>query len=142
MLLRVILCSLLVVWGPCLAAQEGCPVKAAVAPQYPPIAVLARLSGSVAVRVVVDQSGNVTQADATKGHPVLKKAAREAAKKWKFEIAPAPSRTTLLEFDFKVLPEKSDLESETTFMPPNKVEVRKRPPESTVSDRTDLPGPH
>lgn len=142
MLLRVILCSLLVVWGPCLAAQEGCPVRAAVAPQYPPIAVLARLSGTVAVRVVVDQWGNVTQADATRGHPVLKKVATEAAKKWKFEIAPAPSRTTFLEFDFKVLPEKSDLESETTFMPPYKVEVRKRPPESTVSDRADLPGPH
>ena len=142
MLLRVILCSLMVAWGPSLAAEEGCPVRAAVAPQYPPIAVLARLSGSATVRVVVDQSGNVTQADATSGHPVFKKAATEAAKKWKFEVAPALSRTTLLEFDFKALPEKSDLESETTFMPPNEVEVRKRPPKSTVTDRADLPSPH
>jgi TonB family protein len=133
MLLRVVLCSLLLAWSPLLAAEESCRVKAAVAPQYPPIAVLARLSGSVAVRVVVDQSGNVTHADATGGHPVLKKTATEAAKKWKFEVAPAQSRTTLLEFDFEILPEKADLESETTFMPPNRVQVKKRPPESTVS---------
>lgn len=142
MLLRVILCSLLVACGPSLEAGEGCPVTAAVAPQYPPIAVLARLSGSVIVRVTVDEAGTVTRADATRGHPVLRRAATEAAKKWKFEIAPDSSRTALLEFDFKVLPEKSDLEGETTFMPPNRVEVRKRPPEPTVSDRADLPGPH
>ena len=100
-------------------------VKAAVAPEYPPIAVAGRVSGVVSVRVVIGDSGVVTQADVIQGHPMLKTAALEAAQKWRFEAGSAA--TVSLKFNFAVLPEKADKESEVTFLPPDEVEVRKRP---------------
>ena len=54
------------------------------APPYPLVAKAARARGTVAVRVVVDEQGNVVSAFATSGHPLLQAAAVEAAKQAKF----------------------------------------------------------
>ena len=53
-------------------------------PAYPPIAKAARASGTVTVQVVVDEDGNVSEAKALSGHPLLREAAVEAAYKAKF----------------------------------------------------------
>jgi TonB family protein len=58
------------------------------APQYPAIAREAHASGSVNVRVLIDGDGNVVEAAATSGHPLLRAAAQAAAKEAKF----APTR--------------------------------------------------
>jgi len=58
------------------------------APQYPAIAREAHASGSVNVRVLIDGDGNVVEAAATSGHPLLRAAAMAAAKEAKF----APTR--------------------------------------------------
>lgn len=55
-----------------------------VEPTYPPLAKAARVNGSVVVEVTVDESGNVIAARAISGHPLLKIAAVEAARGWKF----------------------------------------------------------
>lgn len=53
-------------------------------PPYPPAARAVRASGSVAVQVLVDESGNVVTASALSGHPLLRSAAVQAARSAKF----------------------------------------------------------
>ena len=53
-------------------------------PAYPPIARAAKASGTVTVQVVVDEDGNVSEAKAVSGQPLLREAAVEAAYKAKF----------------------------------------------------------
>jgi len=54
------------------------------APRYPEEAKAGRASGTVTVRVVVDESGNVISASAVGGHPLLQQAAADAARQAKF----------------------------------------------------------
>ena len=53
-------------------------------PAYPPIARAAHASGVVNVQVTVDESGNVTSANAVSGHPLLKQSAVAAARQARF----------------------------------------------------------
>ena len=53
-------------------------------PPYPPVAKAARASGTVTVAVTVDEEGNVTEAAAVSGHPLLQAAAVAAARQAKF----------------------------------------------------------
>lgn len=54
------------------------------APLYPPLAKTARLTGTVAVSVLVDESGKVTQAQAVSGHALLRQSSMEAACRARF----------------------------------------------------------
>ncbi|MFL6257004.1 MAG: energy transducer TonB [Pyrinomonadaceae bacterium] len=54
------------------------------APEYPPIAKGARVSGTVAVHIVIDEKGNVEEATAVSGHPLLQPPSVEVARKAKF----------------------------------------------------------
>jgi protein TonB len=54
------------------------------APPYPVIARAAHASGDVTVRVVIDGEGNIIEATAISGHPLLRAAAQAAAKEAKF----------------------------------------------------------
>lgn len=60
--------------------------KAISLPQapYPPIARAAKASGSVTVQVLVDENGNVVDAGAVSGHPLLKAGCVAAARSAKF----------------------------------------------------------
>jgi len=58
------------------------------APEYPAMARDAHVTGSVNVRVVIDGEGNVVEATAVSGHPLLRAAAMAAAKEAKL----APTR--------------------------------------------------
>lgn len=53
-------------------------------PPYPPAARAVRASGSVAVQVLVDESGSVVSARALSGHPLLRASAVQAARSAKF----------------------------------------------------------
>jgi TonB family protein len=57
------------------------------APQYPPLAKAARISGSVEVEVVIDPHGDVIDARAVSGHPLLKEPAVASARQWTFDTA-------------------------------------------------------
>ena len=66
-------------------------------PQYPSIAKTARAQGTVAVKVEIDENGNVIAAQAISGHPLLQQAAVTAARQAKFEptsIDGQPVKTT------------------------------------------------
>ena len=54
---------------------------------YPPIAKQMKASGEVQVAITIDENGRVIEAKATSGHPALRPAAEEAAKKWVFKPA-------------------------------------------------------
>ena len=56
-----------------------------IEPGYPPLAKAARVTGSVVVEITIDENGNVELARAVSGHPLLKEAAANAAKSWKFK---------------------------------------------------------
>jgi TonB family protein len=55
-----------------------------VGPEYPPLAKAANVSGTVVVEITVDETGDVISARAISGHPLLKDAAVDAARQWKF----------------------------------------------------------
>ena len=55
-----------------------------VAPIYPPMARRVNASGAVQVAITINENGRVIKAKAISGHPALRSAAEEAAKKWVF----------------------------------------------------------
>lgn len=74
------------------------------APAYPEIAKMAGASGTVAVQVVVDEQGRVISAQATSGHPMLRKAAVDAALRARFSptlLSGVPVKVTgLINYNF------------------------------------------
>jgi protein TonB len=56
-----------------------------VEPPYPPLAKAARVAGAVPVEIMIDESGAVISARALGGHPLLKDAAVNAARGWRFK---------------------------------------------------------
>ncbi len=75
-----------------------------VQPPYPALAKAAGAEGAVQVAITVNENGEVTTTEAVSGHPLLKEAALEAAKEWKFkqtELAGKPVKVQgLLTFNF------------------------------------------
>ncbi|HJQ71378.1 MAG TPA: TonB family protein [Blastocatellia bacterium] len=55
-----------------------------VTPEYPQLALEARVSGSVVVEITVTEEGTVMSARAISGHPLLRDAAVDAARGWEF----------------------------------------------------------
>ena len=73
--------------------------KAISKPQavYPPAAKAARVSGTVAVQVEVDEDGDVTKAEAVSGPDLLREAAEDAAREARFSptrLSGQPVRVT------------------------------------------------
>jgi TonB family protein len=75
--------------------------KNKVQPDYPVLAQKMKISGTVKIQVVVAPNGTVKDARVVGGHPVLASAALDAAKKWRFEAAPAEASGVI---DFKFEP--------------------------------------
>ena len=86
---------------------QGAP-KFKPQPKYPQNARRFNASGMVEVRVTISITGRVTKAIAIKGHPLLRDAAVEAARRWEFEptmVDGTPVETELvLTFEFGVPP--------------------------------------
>ncbi len=53
-------------------------------PEYPEAAKAVGVEGAVGVEVTVDETGHVIAAEAVSGHPLLRSASVEAARKWTF----------------------------------------------------------
>lgn len=120
---------------PHLFAGESAPVvKYAVAPKYPTLTLAGRIYGQVTVRVTIDRAGAVKDATVTEGHPMLREAAVEAAQQWKFEESSLPKRVATLKFSFVLLPEDSQVASQTVFLPPMGFEIRQKPAKPAVED--------
>jgi TonB family protein len=56
------------------------------APIYPRLAEMARIQGDVRLRITMDvQTGSVNDVQAVSGHPLLQRAALDAARHWQFQ---------------------------------------------------------
>lgn len=116
------------------SGQSAAVVQAAVAPHYPPIAVAARVTGTVSVRLQIDSKGAVLHAEATEGPRLLKDASEVTAKLWKFEPASDSQREATLRFVYVLLPETADAQYDVEFRPPYEVVVEKHPAKQSMSD--------
>ncbi len=56
-----------------------------VNPEYPPLALQARIHGTVVVDAIIDEHGNVVRARVISGHPLLIAPALKAVLQWKYE---------------------------------------------------------
>ncbi|HWQ33669.1 MAG TPA: energy transducer TonB [Blastocatellia bacterium] len=56
-----------------------------VQPAYPPVAKAARAQGPVQVTVTINENGEVTDTSILSGHPLLRDAAINAARQWRFK---------------------------------------------------------
>jgi len=81
------------------AQDAGRKVVARSAPTYPDLAKKMHLSGKVKIEATVNAAGSVVSAKMVGGNPVFESAAVDAVKQWKFESAPATTKTVVvLEF--------------------------------------------
>ena len=53
-------------------------------PEFPAAAKAAKASGAVNVQILIDEAGNVVEANAVSGHPLLRQAAEDAARQARF----------------------------------------------------------
>jgi len=97
-------------------------------PQYPTLALLSKIEGLVIINVLIDEKGQVRNADVAEGHKLLLEMSMKTAKKWLFN-AGCGSRKTELIFIYKIVPKDSnDPDYNVVFNPPNKVTVYKKNP--------------
>src|SRR5215470_12980788 len=75
------------------ANEAGRKIKTRVNPEYPDLALKARISGTARVQMTVLPDGNVKDVKELGGSPVLLGALVRAVKQWKYE--PAPKETAV-----------------------------------------------
>ena len=129
LLLGSLLAVQLILAGTKDAFEETPSVVKAVAPNYPPLALAARVSGSVILDVFVDLQGKVGSVRILEGPTLLRAAAENASKQWVFQVAGGDNkpRTVRLTFTFTIMPEDTPSEELLScFMPPNSVEVKEK----------------
>jgi TonB family protein len=87
--------------------SSGSEIVDKVIPEYPPIARAARATGTVVVRVIVDEEGKVIAAQSVSGHPLLQGAAVQAARQSTFKPYLLNGQivkvTGTIRYDFKLM---------------------------------------
>jgi TonB family protein len=118
MSMRVTTALIFVIAANTIAIGQDAPVRAGapgvshphlqqtIVPVYPPLAVAARVSGTVLIEAIIDQTGRVTSATIVKSIPLLDAAALESVRKWRFEPPRLGGRevrfATSVTFDFQL----------------------------------------
>jgi TonB family protein len=85
-------------------------LKTKVKPPYPDEAVRRGIQGRISVKILVNREGDVVKACALNGDQVLRRAAEEAASKWKFKRKVVAGRESFVEagISFNFVLDKSD----------------------------------
>ncbi|MGB2679109.1 MAG: energy transducer TonB [Candidatus Acidiferrum sp.] len=126
----VLMLSALLAAVPCAITQESPEVLPKVVqhavPIYPPLARQTRIQGEVRVKITTDGE-SVRDAEAETGHPLLRTAAVDNARTWKFVThSPATFHVT---FRYKLLDGNTDVEF---LESPAIVEIVASPPELSI----------
>jgi hypothetical protein len=126
----ILLLSMLFVVVPSALTQESTEVLPKVVqhsePIYPPLALQTRIQGEVSVKLTTD-GGSVREAVAQTGHPLLRKAAEDNAKTWKF-ASHTPS-TFNVTFRYKLMESSVEVEF---LKSPSMVEILASPPQTSI----------
>jgi TonB family protein len=105
-------------------------------PEYSDAAMHAQASGRVRVQILVDETGQVTTAQATSGHPLLGAAAEAAARKARFSLAKVSSGATrvygVISYDF-VAPSPTSGAAAVTSPP-----IARTPPPQPVERKPEV----
>lgn len=107
-------------------AVDKTTVTMAVAPNYPAVALSARITGEVIVEVEIDDEGVVKSAHVLEGHRLLRDDSERIARQWLFvrSSGKAPVRKARLVFGFYLLPAKaSSGKPSVVFKLPYRVDV-------------------
>jgi TonB family protein len=113
--------------------DENLRVVKAVAPIFPQTAIATGSGGRVVVEVTVNGKGIVTSAKAVEGHPLLRRSAESAGKRWQFASVASGKNIILLTFVFTILPKDASAdESASVFTLPFQVEIKNRPYEPII----------
>ena len=54
-------------------------------PEYPPLAKMARIQGTVRLEALISKDGSIANLKAISGHPLLLKSALEAVQRWRYQ---------------------------------------------------------
>jgi TonB family protein len=82
---------LMMLWNPTAASVPGTPdprLLTAQLPNYPLIALTARIEGEVAADFTKDENGDVTSVKIVSGPPMLLKSTEDNIRSWKFSVPP------------------------------------------------------
>ena len=80
---------------PAADAKSGEPTMISVGnPGYPPLALLANITGEVVLSLEIQKDGGVESAVVVSGHPMLAKAALESARKSRFACTACAKEVT------------------------------------------------
>lgn len=121
-------------------AQEGICVRDVVAPDYPPLAEMANLQGSIKVAIEINDQGTVQSAKASGGNPILLREVERNAKQWTFRFLPdepkSPHGLTVT-YVFKLQGEPVDHPRSpmVVFHLPDTVEITAERPKVNVSGK-------
>jgi periplasmic protein TonB len=69
---------------PVTSTIEAAKLISRVQPIYPPIAIQARIQGSVVLHAIISKEGGVSELQLLSGHPLLVNAALEAVRQWRY----------------------------------------------------------
>jgi TonB family protein len=89
--LRIGLIGTLCLLAPTMLHAAGRKLIKRVPPQYPILAAKMKVQGTVTLEAQVDKAGDVVAVKVVSGHDLLRAAAMDAVKEWKWE--PASTRT-------------------------------------------------
>ncbi len=54
-------------------------------PEYPPLAKMARIQGTVRLEAIISKDGTIQDLKAVTGHPLLVKSAMDAVARWRYQ---------------------------------------------------------
>ena len=95
--------------------------------EYPRLALLAQIQGEVKVSVVIEPDGSVGTAISSSGHPILRQAAEENLRRWRFESGEEEKLDVIYRFILEQ-PAVLDPHSSCSFDLPNTVTVNSHVP--------------
>lgn len=110
-------------------------VASAVVPAYPLMAVAANAGGTVVIEAQVNAAGEVVTTRAVNGHSLLRQAAENAARRWRFTptAVSASTHAVSLTFIFRIMPRGTAADELTpVFTLPYQTEVRHLPFEPVI----------
>lgn len=125
--MKTIVCLVLVLsLGTGCSREEGICVKHLEVPDYPRIALSARIQGTVTLSLTIAADGRVVSASGS-GHPLLKSAAEANVRKWVFSGSKNASsvRQLTITYDYIITEGTEDNpRPEVVFDLPYRVEIR------------------